>query len=570
MTQKHTKDIFVLGVHDGHTAGAAIIKNGKVIAAISEERLTNNKNQSGTPVLSIAKVFDIAGITPGEVALAAISSRIRVTPDPGRVNDSLLFQVHMRLAPYFRDDRLIDWAVRFLSHLPLRRDTLKALSDIGIPRSKITYIEHHLGHAAAAYYSRPWSHKTLIFTLDGMGDGLSATVNVGSGSTIRRIAKSSYYDSLGNNLYSEMASYMGMKRCEHEYKLMGLAPYGDPAMTEEIFQSIIRINPDKPLVFENISGAYLADLQALYRLRLAHKRFDHVAAGVQKVFEDLVISWVKNAIAATGVSRIACAGGAFLNVKANKLIRDLPDVTDSFFYPAADDGGLAVGAALAGYSEYCRNNKLRTSPVPVGDIYYGQSFTTEFIRERLKFKRIPERKILPADEAIVARMLSEGKIIARFSGRDEWGPRALGNRSIMADPRNGNIIHKINFSIKQRDFWMPFAPAILAEDQKRYLVKSRFAPYMIEAFDTTNEANEIEAALHPFDRTARPQTVNDWNPGWQRLIREFKKQTGVGAVLNTSYNLHGYPLVSTPDQAIWTFRNSKLDGLLFDNLLITR
>ncbi len=175
------------------------------------------------------------------------------------------------------------------------------------------------------------------------------------------------------------------------------------------------------------------------------------------------------------------------------------------------------------------------------------------------------------DAADIATLLIKGKIIARFSGRDEWGPRALGNRSIMADPRNLSTVQRINQVIKLRDFWMPFAPAILKEDQGEYVKHNRFAPYMIEAFETKqNSLDDIIAAVPPADRTTRPMTVNQWNPGWQQIIREFKKKTGVGALLNTSFNLHGYPLVGTPDTALSTFLHSDLDGVILGDILVLK
>lgn len=566
---KSTKDIYVLGIRDGHSAGAALIKNGAVIAAISEERLTNIKNYPGPPILSIGKVFDIAGIDPSYISLIAVASYIDITPDPQKVNESLIYRTHEILAPYLHGDAFIKWAIAILHKLSPRTKLYDILQSLGIANKPIIFIEHHLAHAACAYYSRPWKERTLIFTLDGMGDGVSATVSIGDGDKIKRIAQTSYYDSISQNLYSEITSYLGFRRAEHEYKLMGLAPYGDPEQTADIFRGIIRINPKKPLEFENISGKYMAKLHPLYRKILAYKRFDHIAAGVQKVFEELVISWIRNTISQTQIHNIACAGGSFLNVKANKLIRQLPEVKKSFFYPAPDDSGLPVGAALAGYFKYCQENKIKSVLSPIKDIYYGQTFSQDQILEFLKAKKML-KKVTKVSEGEVAQLLAKKKVIARFSGRDEWGPRALGNRSIMADPRSLDIVKTINADIKQRDFWMPFAASILEEDQPLYLKKSRFAPYMIEAFDTTPQAKNIIAALHPYDMTARPQTVNDWNPSWKKIISEFRKITGVGAILNTSFNLHGYPLVSTPHQALWTFQNSGLDGLLFDNLLLLK
>lgn len=562
------RNIYVLGVHDGHNAGAALIRNGQVLAAINEERLNNIKNYAGVPVLSIKKVFEISGVSPQSVSLIAVGCYIRIS-DPLKVENNWVHIAQEMVAPYLHSPWFIKTYVKFFHSLRRTKDLYDVLEELNIKQKPLVFIEHHLSHAACAYYQRPWNDKTLILTLDGMGDGLSATVSIGNKFSIKRIAATSYYDSLSNNLYSEITGFLGFKRWEHEYKLMGLAPYGKAEYTLDKLRNIIRVNPQKPLEFENISNRYLKKLQPFFQKLLAGQRFDNIAAGVQALYEELLIEWVSNAVKETKIKKIACAGGSFLNVKANKLLRELPDVEEIFFYPSADDGGTPVGAALEGYYRHCEQNNIEAEKHNVDSVYYGQNFDDSQISQFLKSRKLTN-KVRQVTSKDIAKLLSDGKVIAKFSGCDEWGPRALGNRSIMADPRNMSVIRKINFAIKQRDFWMPFAPAILEEDQKRYLKNSRFAPYMIEAFDTREEAKEIIAGLHPFDLTARPQIVNDWNPQWQAIIKEFKGITGVGAILNTSFNLHGYPLVGSPNVAYWTFRNSQLDGLLLNNWLIER
>jgi carbamoyltransferase len=336
-------------------------------------------------------------------------------------------------------------------------------------------------------------------------------------------------------------------------------------------RQIVRLNPQKPLEFQNTLGAYSTEVQRKLQKLLAGQRFDNISAACQQHFEELVTQWVQNAIRATGVHRIACAGGMFLNVKANKLIRELPEVEDAFFYPAADDSGTPVGAALEAYYRHCEQLGLAAQRFPLADLYFGKEFSDAEIEGALVESGWRDRaEFVDNIEDALVELLTQGKIIARFSGRDEWGPRALGNRSIMADPRHLRIIRRINFAIKHRDFWMPFAPSILEEDMAAYLVDARPARYMIEAFETTDRATDLIAALHPFDQTARPQTVNGWNPGWQRIIAGFRERTGVGGILNTSFNLHGYPIVGSPQVALWTLENSALDGLAMGNWLLLR
>ena len=563
------KDVFVLGIHDGHNSGAALIKNGAVLAALNEERINNVKNYSGPPLEAIKRVFQIAGVEPTQLDIIAIVGLLRThAPIKELPFHTRLYQ---RLTPLIHSHAFCSLLVKAL-HRFRKMDELNALfREMGIADREIFFIEHHHAHAACAFYNRPWDEKTLVLTLDGAGDCLCSTVNIGEGTSMQRIASSTHYDSLSNNFYSEITGYFGLKRWEHEYKVMGLAPYGKPEYCIAEMRKLVRVNPRKPLEFQNTSGAYLEQIQPRLRKRLAEQRFDNVAAACQTYYEELVSQWVKNCVKETGIRKLACAGGSFLNVKANKLIREMEGVDDAFFYPASDDGGTPVGAALEAYYRFCEREAIEAQKHALADLYYGSEYDDKQIEEALRkagwLNKAGRRKDI---EGEVAALLTQGKVIARFSGRDEWGPRALGNRSILADPRDMKVIRKINFAIKQRDFWMPFAPAILEERMNDYLVNARPARYMIEAFDTKEAAQEIIAGLHPFDMTARPQTVNDWNPSYHKIISEFQRLTGVGGILNTSFNLHGYPIVGSPEIALKTLEQSDLDGLILGNWLVMK
>ena len=563
------KNVIVLGIHDGHEASAALIENGEVIAAIAEERLTNMKNQYGSPINSIRKVFEISGVNPSDVNIIAIASLIKL--------QKLLVEQEWKNNLNIRAYTLLHshtFAKLFTKILHKFRDMTglnELFVELGLEYKEIVFIEHHKCHAACAYYQRPWEKDALVLTLDGAGDYLSSTVNIGRGVYIERIASTLSYDSLSNNLYSEITGYLGLKRWEHEYKVMGMAPYGRSEYCIDAMREIVRINPKRALEFQNISGAYAKNIQTTLRKVLAEQRFDNIAAACQKHFEDVVVQWVKNCIKETGVSKIACAGGAFLNVKANKLIREVEEVDDVFFYPACGDGGISVGAALEAYYRYCEREGIQAKKVSLRDMYHGAEYSDDYIKRVLERTGwINKAKYIEGIEGEVGELMAKGMIIARFNGRDEWGPRALGNRSILADPRDLRVIRKINFAIKHRDFWMPFTPSILEERKSDYLINARPARYMIEAFDTTEKASEIIAALHPFDRTARPQTVNEWNSSYRKIIEAFQEHTGVGGVLNTSFNLHGFPVVGTPEIAIETFENSGLDVLAIGNWMVRK
>lgn len=562
--------ITVLGIHDGHNSGAAIVRDGKVMAAISEERLNNIKNFSGLPVLAIRKVITISGINPTEIDQIYIGCLVRVGAPYADKNILAKFQVE--LAPYLHSHIFARTYVSLLHKLRNNRTLNECFKSLGLADKPVVYIDHHLSHAACAYYQRPWPGDALILTLDGSGDGLCATVSVGKGSAIKRISETVFYHSPSNNLYSEITGFLGMKRWEHEYKIMGLAPYGkDDGLVEE-FKKLVRINPGNPLEFENTSGAYLYNMTKKLSKILTGRRFDNIAWATQKYFEDLLVSWVTNAVSRTGITDIVFSGGSFLNVKANKAIREMPIVGKTFFYPAADDGGTPVGAALEGYVRLCEKNNVTAKFYPLQDLYYGQTFTDDNIKVIIGKTRWKSKTkyFSTGIEKIIARLLSEGKIVARFAGRDEWGPRSLGNRSILADPRNLKVIARLNFAIKQRDFWMPFAISIIEKDAKIYFKDAKVSKFMIEAFDTKDKGEEIIAGIHPYDRTCRPQTVGEDNKSYYSILCEFKKITGVSGILNTSFNLHGFPIVGTPEVAIETFTQSGLDGLAIGNWLIIK
>jgi carbamoyltransferase len=575
------RNILVLGINDGHDAGAALVKNGLTMAAVQEERLNNTKHFTGIPEKSIVEVFRISKADPSDVNLICLVS----FDPPGMENlKSLSTRALIRLSPLLHSDRYIKFYTNFkrkrrtFAHLRKIFERLKLLD------TETTVIEHQTAHAACAYRTSPWGYNgkdkdgILILTADGSGDGLSSTVNTGRVSRIQRIAFSSYYDSVGNAFYTEITRFLGLKPWDHEYKVMGLAPYGRAEYCIEQMKKIIRVHPHNPLRFENTVGTIRSStIQSKLRKLLVNQRFDNVAAAAQQHFEDLMKRWVQNAIRSTGIHKVACSGGLFLNVKANKILGELQEVDDIFFYPASDDEGTPIGAALQGYYEYSAREGIRPEHVPVGEIYYGPSYSNDEIKEILDLATNNNEKKWKYDyyddiDGTTGELLVKGKILARSTGGLEWGPRALGNRSIIADPRDTRVVNKINFAIKQRDFWMPFAPSILDERKADYLVEAESAPYMIKAFDSTLQGGgKIPATIHPFDRTCRPQTVRkEWNQNYHKIIKTFESYTGEGAILNTSFNLHGYPMVGTPQTALWTLENSKLDGLVLGNYLITK
>src|ERR1035437_7012702 len=308
---------------------------------------------------------------------------------------------------------------------------------------------------------------------------------------------------------------------------MGMAPYGQAEYCIDRLRGLFQV---EGLEFRNCAGRSHGRMRDLLHTRLRGQRFDNIAAACQFVFEELVVQWAQNAVAATGLRNLACCGGAFLNVKANKLIRELPEVEKLYVYPASDDGGSSVGAAILGYLQLCKLRGVEPRGRPRKDMYLGLRFSDEECLAAIEGNsKVEYRRMRDAAEEIAA-LLASKRIVARFAEAEEWGPRALGNRSILADPRDMGIIRKLNFAIKHRDFWMPFAASILEEDAARYL--SGYDPaangqsgapplYMTEAYDTNQPAGEeIVAGTHPFDKTVRPQVVDGLNPGYRDIRSE--------------------------------------------------
>ncbi|TDA32742.1 MAG: hypothetical protein DSO02_05025, partial [Hadesarchaea archaeon] len=313
---------------------------------------------------------------------------------------------------------------------------------------------------------------------------------------------------------------------------------------------------------------FLGERRSLYR-------FDWIAGAIQRLTEEVLVEWVEKAIHKTGMRNVGVGGGVFLNVKANMEIMYRTPVTHFYICPSGGDESTAIGAAYWGYKILCGEN---AKTVPIRDLYLGPSYSSQEVEEALRRWKLKEKGIKVEEigdiEGEIAELLSKGKIVARFRGRMEFGARALGNRSILADPSNFDLVKELNEQIKQRDFWMPFAPTILSERQHDYLVNPKRieAPYMVLAFRTTPLAwKELKAAIHPYDKTCRPQVLEkEWNESYYRLIKEFEKITGIGGVLNTSFNLHGEPIVCSPDDAIRTFLNSGLQYLALEDYLLSK
>lgn len=570
----------ILGIHDGHNASVCLLEDGQIRSALQEERLARIKNFMGFPSRAMDASVKSTGLSYSDIELIAMHSRHM----PMVINREQLMEeyrhsesINMHLK------RFVKGMVKrtFLKEPYLeqrRRARVQEILKKGFDYNKIVFVEHHLAHAAAAYFGSPWrgDEEILVLTNDAGGDELCATVNIGKNNSIKRIAAIPVSHSVGY-IYSMLTFILGMVPEEHEYKVMGMAPYVSEGYTER-FRPVL----ERLMEFDESTGGITwyrtngcPHTQFSYRFfsRLTElQRFDAICGGAQRFLEEFLVTWVKNCIKKTGIRNVAVSGGVFMNVKANKRILELPEVESLFILPSCGDESNAIGAAYQVYAEEMSKRNQEVTISPLRDLYWGLAFTNDEVEDLLKRNRLHyERK--DDIEKDVALLLSRGEIVARFKGRMEFGARALGNRSILADPSNTGVVKIINEMIKNRDFWMPFAPSVLKEREKDYVInpKGIKAPYMIICFNSTDKVDQLKAACHPYDNTIRPQIVEeDWSPDYYRLIKEFEKITGRGAILNTSFNLHGYPIVCSPEDAIDVFLNSGLKYLALENCLVRK
>jgi len=568
----------ILGIHDGHNASACLMEDGQLKYLIQEERVCGEKNKSGFPFKSIELIFREAGI--GFSDIDAIGMNGTYMPPPADRKQTLDYYKSLAKGNGFINGSIIKNRLKNIGFIAgpyekrNREKRLQTLKQLGADPSRVQFIDHHALHAAAAYYGNgDFENDILVLTNDGAGDRLCATVNVFSKGKMQRIAAVHENHSIGI-LYAIFTFLTGMVPLEHEYKIMGMAPYAHKSGSQKVadeFWKMFEFSEDG-LTWKFIPGYSVFGSVNYFREFMFLRRFDYLMAGLQYFTEQFLVQWVKACIKNTGIRKIALSGGTFMNVKADKLIMELDEVEKIFVFPSCGDESNSVGACY--YLEAEKNGTRNIRKLE--DIYLGISFTNEQVKKAFDQYPFQSKYRITFHENIekeVARVLADNHVVARFKGREEFGARSLGNRAIIANPNAPGIIKEINEMIKNRDFWMPFASSILDTDFHKY-VKSpcKNNPYyMIMTFDTHDAADEIKGGIHPYDRTVRPQLVTrKHNPSYWDLLNEFKKITGIGGILNTSLNLHGLPLVHTPEDAFHVIENSNLGFLAIENYLIEK
>ena len=581
-----------LGIYTGHNSTAALVIDGSVVAAASEERFTGTKNFMGYPREAIAYCLGTANIQMPAVSLVAIPHLIgspklqdgatqahQISRHLSALHQmtsglrNLLGPLQYRSTALRRlSDLMYSGANRTIGRFANVRFRDEVASNLGIPPSRVRAYDHHSSHAGA-YFASPFNReRALVMVLDGEGDNFSASVFVADGGRLDVIARSPRRASLGL-FYAYVTVFLGMKANEHEYKVMGLAPYAKDEDVERVLarlRGIIYPDPSNPLVFRSRFNTW--DTLHFLDDQFRRTRFDHLAGAAQRLVEELVVDWVNEAVARTGIRTVVLAGGVFMNVKVNKLLMESPSIERLWAMPSAGDESSPIGAA------YLASRDLGVRDfAPITNVYWGPSFSSSEVENALTQTGAFGRYLVTRHEDInteVARHLSAGRIVARFRGRMEFGARALGNRSILAHPGNPDVIRVINEQVKNRDFWMPFAPSILDEWVDRYVagtVKTP-SPHMMIGFESTALARiHLRAALHPYDLTMRPQMVSREDaPDYHDLLSKFATLTGTGGILNTSFNIHGKPIVMSPRDALTAFANSGLQALALEDFLVMK
>lgn len=559
--------MYILGIWDGHDSGAAIIEENQILVALNEERLTRRKLEIHFPEQSIKECLNYLNLTPADITQVAVSTYdfsktlARIFPYtkeeyylirrrkkvPGKISN-LKKRAKYKLTecgPSHLTKRISEMCVR------------KSLNRLGFNNYQVHLVDHHLCHAAAAAFCSGFV-DCLVITIDGIGDALSGTFSTFSQGKLSRNSVISGKHSLGI-FFEHVTNLMNMRELEDEGKVMALANYAYPISdAENPLLDFIKVDGLKVECTYSTLKMYNELKKILWRY--PSEQFAYMA---QRTIEVKILELVKNGLSATGFKKVALAGGVFSNIKVNMLIRTLPEMEGCFIFPHMGDGGLALGAALA--ANYDLNG---ISSYPLDAVFLGLGYSEELIKSALVASGLEYRYCENIEEE-TARLISEGYIVFWFQGRMEYGPRALGHRSILALPNSKRIRDLLNLRLKMRVWYQPFCPTMLEEDAQLLLEEydspNRFMTmgYMVK----DDKRDEVEGVIS-VDGSCRPQILQGNESQYGRLLTSVKRFTGRGVVLNTSFNIHGEPLVCSPEDAIDTLKRTRNDYLVMGNYLV--
>lgn len=576
--------MYRLGIHDGHNSAACLMMDGEVVYSAQEERFRRIKNYWGPPIEAVRASLRFANLQLADLSEIVFSSYQHPTKSYTSRDDYINYTREMLRSKSIKAvlrsslDRVKSIISSPRYELGARLSLYEELGFRAYSKDNIKTVQHHLCHfATAAFGSDNGRDKDLlVITVDGYGDGEDATVSIlSSTGQIKKLISSPDTHPFAK-IYAWVTVFLGFIHLEHEYKLMGMAPYANPSRARKMADKFTSLVP-----FQDGSWSYWrgpirteVDDHLIYsdiRRICEFERFDDICGGLQLFSEELIVKFVEFWVQKTGIRNVALSGGFFMNVKANQILKDSSKIEKLYIFPSCGDETNAMGAAM--YSYFFSTGQR---PKPIQEFTLGDAVADPSKEELLSYgvdARSVEITHYDDIEMEVARLLAKGEIVARVKGREEFGARAMGNRSILANPSEWRTVQIINDMIKSRDFWMPFAASVL-DDAREYYLKNYnenyAAHYMVMTYDSLN-TKDIFAATHPKDGTVRPQVVTKvLNPDYYRLIKAFRDMTGIGAVLNTSYNLHGYPLVHSIKDAVEVFLNSGLKFLAVGNQLLAK
>jgi carbamoyltransferase len=546
-----------------HDSAACIARDGHILFAVAEERLSRLKHDARFPSLSIEACLAAAGVRADQLDFVCFGW----PPAIEALKHDLKCMAAGSLPLNYVD--LVSTVRRNLNHTRKQNGKKQFLARFPT-KAQFRFVEHHLAHAISAY-SFSGFDDAAVLVLDGRGAWEASSLWHGRDGRLEHVWTIPWPNSLGL-FYAQFTQYLGFQPYSDEWKVMGLAPYGEPGVNLRDF-IIPDDNPykvstrllldDKPAPLAGITARLGPQREAESEIDPKHK---NLAFAVQDACEEAMMTLARAAVAKTGSRNICLAGGVALNSKANGKILSSGIVDRIFVQPAAGDDGVCLGAALAPYLD----NGGKLPMHKMRHAYLGTENSDEEIEKALTTYKLRATRVAdPA--AAAAEMLANGKILGWVQGRMEFGPRALGARSILADPRDPEMNAKVNNAVKFREWWRPFAPSMLAEVAGEYIESATDSPFMILTAQVKPEKRSVIPSVTHVDGSARPQTVErDVNPLYWRLIREFGNRTGVPVVMNTSFNLRGEPIVSTPTDAVRTFFSSGMDALVIGNFVVEK
>jgi carbamoyltransferase len=561
----------ILGIWDGHDSGAALLQDGQLRFAVNEERLSRRKLEVCFPSRSIAACLALAGLSPEQVHLVTAS-----TSDPAKTlgrwwpgTKERYYAVRRRKAPPGSSAgltrglkyRITEWGPgvfsRALSHRALKAE----LARRSLGHAELRLVDHHEAHAAAAAWASGFPSCAVV-TIDGLGDGVSATISKFENGRLYRMATSPARSSLGV-FFEHVTNLLNMRELEDEGKVMALADYAAPVADRD--NPLLEwVQVRNGVIETKRPGHAMRTPLARVHWRFPNEQFAHFA---QRVVELTAMALVRDAVRLTGSPRVALAGGVVSNVKATRQVRLMPEVESAYVFPHMGDGGLALGAAVLGSTNSSDVVRLRLDRLDLGPSYGTNEIEASLRAAGLRVDGVPG---IPSR---VADLLAEGRIVMWFQGAMEYGPRALGQRSVLARPDRLDIRDRLNLALKRRVWYQPFCPSLLENDARRMLADwdGGINRSMTMAYEVAREYRCHMAGVMSVDGTCRPQIVDEDDAGdFAELLREARRRWGAGVVLNTSFNIHGEPLVCAPAEAVDVFLRSGADALAIGPYLVTR